>query len=1241
MPWFFPWPDYIKKRACRYLLQHYLGNFLQEKLTLDQLSVDLYNGKGTIKDVALDVYSLNELLESVESPVEIIDGIIGSISISVPWSALLSDSCEIEIHGLELTLQPRYRTEENHAGGMFDSMWSSMGMTTSIQIAQECLKEEQSGKDHQPDKSQRYEGLELFAQTIESVLSRVKMTFVESVVKLEHVPKESKTGVSLEVCIKRIEYFDENASDPGSGSDQEVPQKYEPVAFALKKFHLMGVSLFCDEFPENYRTLSRQSSCESDSPIAMHTGNFSPPLSPPMPPQHSEMTARQPTYDSIHRQIEHGDPIKIASFAGRQEIKLKIKQNDRVTGPKVEIESFLGSINFFLSPRQVHLLLELAHGIASPSSSDVAPVPGRAKNKPMQPEDYDRIETELQEQLHRDRAFKQEGKRHSWTCQDDEPLHTQFLDDEEEIYFSMSASLASLAPFEQSGESDMESSVNSNFSVSTVDTNQTGNSSIARQGYGITYITSTGSPFASSIPKGAARRSHRPRKTLSELLDDPEAEMIRYKLKFSSIAMVILHENPLPSTSNNQQSVSMMTLSTSYFHEIGFGASVVGGKDYDELRERLAKACQHDHLQLIFAPVTLECDRKTSHSANAISADFSVGMLEVVEALYERSTPVSSTGTPNTENISPSYAEILTFTEEELSRRSMYTSLSSVPCFKIKVKNLTRNSGQGPNSRGSLHRPRTDIVMQFGRIRLDLDVTVVDRLNSLLHPVPLPDTDGHRNYKSFHHQNIPMSRQGYFSQAIDDTPSLSDQRIDIHVTCPFSVISVRFPIPDLRNDHERRPWWVRSLRKEILFLEVMEVGFYTKLGGSDQCSKYELTFKEMHGMLQEDPDKSPVSFIRIGPDQNDNEVPGQEGIQNGFNWPRIVVKVLPFESGPVLEEEEIDSEDSNQFSSLEDTMQFGKQEPSPFSSKKVMYDSEEMVIPGDQTEMADFAEKATNHSRMQLEFNLPNVSGFLPSKQFFELLYNRLLNDMLLWEPGAPSPAVVAEGHGVFASCRGFDFATQSLFNERFSMCKSLHANDSDSEEDSNQFDSILFESKKKKKKKSDPANFAHSQSYMAVSLNIGHGRLDLCLGAKEESGDGEKYGEAVLDFEDTNLFLVAKYQGNPDLSYLSLQANRVTMYHSGCVTPKKMSPVECVSSRSTPPHLNPCIYKSEAGAYTKLGSNVGSGSSNDSLNMLSVAIKINLDTKRKVKEIQVAIGIRGATLQHRVVLSEQSWISH
>lgn len=54
--WFFPWSSSIKKRACRYLLQHYLGHFLEERLGLEQLSLDLYAGAGSLHRIHLDVW---------------------------------------------------------------------------------------------------------------------------------------------------------------------------------------------------------------------------------------------------------------------------------------------------------------------------------------------------------------------------------------------------------------------------------------------------------------------------------------------------------------------------------------------------------------------------------------------------------------------------------------------------------------------------------------------------------------------------------------------------------------------------------------------------------------------------------------------------------------------------------------------------------------------------------------------------------------------------------------------------------------------------------------------------------------------------------------------------------------------------------------------------------------------------------------------------------------------------------
>ena len=64
MPWpsFIPWSNSLKTRACRQLLHHYLGVFFQEKLSLDQLSVDLFSGHGQVKDVILNLNVISSFL---------------------------------------------------------------------------------------------------------------------------------------------------------------------------------------------------------------------------------------------------------------------------------------------------------------------------------------------------------------------------------------------------------------------------------------------------------------------------------------------------------------------------------------------------------------------------------------------------------------------------------------------------------------------------------------------------------------------------------------------------------------------------------------------------------------------------------------------------------------------------------------------------------------------------------------------------------------------------------------------------------------------------------------------------------------------------------------------------------------------------------------------------------------------------------------------------------------------------
>lgn len=98
--------------------------------------------------------------EQQHLPLEFVDGFIMEISISIPWSALLSQASYVEVKGLRLTVQPRQRIETGTS--MFESMWSSM--TSSMQLAQECLQQDAANVGN----AQPLEAVELFAQTIDS-----------------------------------------------------------------------------------------------------------------------------------------------------------------------------------------------------------------------------------------------------------------------------------------------------------------------------------------------------------------------------------------------------------------------------------------------------------------------------------------------------------------------------------------------------------------------------------------------------------------------------------------------------------------------------------------------------------------------------------------------------------------------------------------------------------------------------------------------------------------------------------------------------------------------------------------------------------------------------------------------------------------------------------------------------------------------------------------------------------------
>uniref|UniRef100_A0A8C1SW19 Autophagy related 2B n=1 Tax=Cyprinus carpio TaxID=7962 RepID=A0A8C1SW19_CYPCA len=1182
MPW--PFSESIKKRACRYLLHRYLGNFLQEKLSLDQLSLDLYQGTGSLAHVPLDKWSLNEILESVDAPFEVSEGFIQAISLTVPWASLLQENCALEVRGLEMVFRPRPRM----ASGMEPMCWSSF-MTSSMQLAKECLSQRLT--DDQGESLQPLEGLEKFAETIETVLRRVKVTFVDTVLRMEHVPENSKTGIALELRINKMLYCDESVEE---GSSVNI---HQPTTFAHKNLTLEGVYLFWDEFSESARAGLKSSPTQTET---------EPKLSPSWNPK--IISEPHPQFPEPVSSSTPFEPVQVGCLSGKLELSMVLKQNEAMPGAKLDIDGQFDSLIMLLSPQQVHLLLDM-FGEWSAIGKD-------RKSRPMQQEDEYRLHMELNRCLKKDTIIVATDQNLF------ESQTTRTVSSREDVFFSMadmdmSHSLSSLPPLGDPSTVDLDLSSNSNYSVSMGDTWMFLDRRRSRQ------MRCHIFPEILSLHTSCSGRHvcH---------CDESRPELV-LRLAVGSLCLSVLHIDPLPPPDSSRSHLA--PVASEFFRILSVNQLPAGS--FLQSRTVFDEACPHDHLRFIGQGLKVSYELCQGSSVRTLNTDLSLSQVELLECLYSTDSHTTQSGAQ--------YTELLTF---DISASS--DSPPSV-CLHLLYKLTERRGSQGGQVRLSTIPRKAELQVELGKVRSECDVSIVDRLNSLLQPQKLVTTEimASHMYTSYN-KHVSLAFAEVF---LDDSRTPAHCHVSMSINAPLLVLVVRFPIPDLRSDQERGPWFKKSLQKELLQLELEDLELKTEFtgGNSSEQTKMELTFKELNGSFQEDKDHPPARFLRVANTMEEDMTSSDCG---KFDWPRVVLKVNPMAVRSILErvtaeedEEEADShsqeeEEEGAAHSLKDVCDFGKPEPSPFSSRRVMYENEEMVIPGDVEAMTEFQEKTMSNSLYILELFFPNVQLSLPSKGFYEKLHNRINNDLLLWEPTAPSPVETVENipYGVGLSVASQLINTYS--KDSFSQFRSTgpEEEESGSEEEILQYYTpaeLGYRNRRKKRSKMQPKN---SQSLFSIVMSVNHGLLALHTQLKQDdnSASPKKHGEFWMEVKNGTLFGVTQHEGYKDQHYVCFHTSQACLYHHGTVDGDAPEWSVSLPFRMRPHWLEPVMYASESAPERASPSE---GLSFEPHSMLSVAVKISShSTERNVKEFLIAIGMRGVTLEHRVMPSGLGW---
>ncbi|XP_041093961.1 autophagy-related protein 2 homolog A [Polyodon spathula] len=1143
--WLFPWSASIKKRACRYLLQHYLGHFLQERLSLEQLSVDLYNGSGVIRDIRLDAWSVNELLQSMGAPLELVDGFVGSISVSIPWAALVTENCTVEVSGLQLTCQPKNRTTQ----GWDSQGWSSC-MVSSMQLAQECLKEPLEEPEEPPDP---LEGLEMFAQTIETVLRRIRLRFVDTVVRVERPATGGQEGVAVEVHIKRLDYCDEAVKD-SCGPALPV-DLHQPPAFVHKTLQLSRVQLLYE------RTRgSQEAGCSGSE----GEGEGADPAdsAPPQP------------------------PLLIGSCSGFMEVTVKIKQNEALPGPKLELDGKLGSLHLLLSPEQIPPLTELLSALSISTEAGVLSDGG--KSRPLGSEDLRLIEDDLNKQLSGEAVER--GRERGG--EEREPCTLSSLDSRE-MFFSMappalSSSIASLHSVSDLSDSELDSSLHSDYSSCQPPP------SLAPRFMVSSPCRFEGTPFTApppgQQPPGRPTGRPPPQRPLVETLKT-EALL---RLSIGGLTLTVLQQDPAepligrPGSRGPGVALPLAEVSRRFFEELSFFKDAAfSGRDFQPLRQQFQRACPHSHLRVTGSAMQLVCEQRWGgRGVQELCADLSFSKLEVLESLW------SEGGAGG-----PQYTQVLVF-----QNTGAFAIGSTVkPCAQIHCKLTERSRGKSSLKSHTVKRS-SDVFIELSEFSSEIDLGILDRLDAIIRVLGKSG------------RGDPDPRTGLPSE-LSGAPPCSHELSSLRLLSPRAVVELQFPVPDLRTGPERHHWTHKEVREEVLVLDFSELDLRTQASGTSGPVRVETTFTDLHGVYR-DAEKVSHPCLRVQKAVD----PQWRGPGKRYQNPKIVVTLNP-DPGPQDWESVLERSVELDLGSVESPCELRQPESSPFSSKRTMFETEEMVIPGDPEEMAQFQSKTLSCSQCVVELTLPSAHLLLHSKELYSSIYNRINNDLLMWEPSAPP-------HHWGPS----DLPPRPTGQtDTFRMCKSAFQLDSDSDED----DPPVAPDDSAKCKRAEP-HTGHAHSFLSLAAHIGKGRICAMTDSKGEGGrklDG-CHGELVLDVDGGTVFSVSQYRGDPLFSYLCIEGQRVELYHRAVVPDSPLPERLEVPSFTPPTHLDPTIYPSEEGAASK----ATAGRRERGLHMLSTAIKINLETHRNVKEFLVALRLQGATLRHHMAPTNQSW---
>lgn len=974
MPLYIPWlSETIKKRGVRYLLHHYLGHFFDEKLTLEQLSVDIYEGKGSIKDLALDVDGLNDELDFV--PFKFLEGCsIGQISVEVPWSSLSTDACRVELEGAKFICRRKNEVDMCKTSCNESTLLTRSLMTSSMQMAEEIVTTEDDDDFDSPSSShyrmrpsrderndckeeahshlgdqqfnqdlgmkdansnegnKMFEGLEMFAQLIDSVLRRTKLTAFNTTFQIQASPRINEQDTTTKTS-QEDSMSNSNTSNISSNSDRppnysansnDKFSKIPTVEYHVRYFRCEEILVETNDIPtppvpdttgNQRKDFIRGGTQSTENKQNKPNGSTK---------QLPEMIEKLLTLEDIEMRID-GKPV--SNLIGRHTIRIKFD------GQKSDMHIYLGSpLLAVISSQQLNTFLHVFND--SNINQDVDAMSKDGMQKVMRSEDYAKIETQL---LQMESAGAMKCFNRGYNGEDS--FNPEFTSPSSLTsgrrwtvgnVGSLNSGQTQFWPIRQQPVSRNDIDSSNQASTSVINTESIGPKKIGENVYSDLNRLSQ--------PTTAGKRQN----------------TFNCEFKIPGIWLCILKSNE-----ESSKLISPYADSTSSFANI------------NKFLDRHVKV---PHIRALALRVSLNVSS---------FLDAFLGDIQVTEYVSGPSNEVNS-----------KIPIILSDTSGHLVESSRY-HISS------KHKELT--------------------IDLLTKTKITIDPTLIDRLMSDYGLKDLFEELAYSNdcHPSNQNQTVELGSSASKAQTLLSTSSsYGTGNLNVVVTGEQIKLELLCPIPDLRSEADEAQTQLRP-ESFIINLNSFMLSWYS--------GKLNVTARRLQVAMKYSPNQNDSEAIRFldsmcnagekisltlepSPSNLDKDFPDDE-VENALNEASMYDSIYVGQA--------TESKIPTEVFQTKRKVVRGNSSKSKDSENENECDSEKIISPGDRQHLLDYLDRTFMSTKLSLNLYLPRCEMEFQDKNQLEIVYNRLGNDFVFWKPNVlkkQTSGVSSKGKTAFMS---------------------------------------------------------------------------------------------------------------------------------------------------------------------------------------------------------------------------------